>query len=310
VDDLRLRMTRSHDVREPAFFELFDAQSNVGTASDPRFGNASYSFSQIQGGNLNLRPEKANTLVAGLVWEPTFASWLKGLQLSLDDYRVNIADSVALLGVQPIVDQCEQGVQSLCSQIVRDPTSGRITQVLNTYLNLAQASTEGTDVEIAYRSEPHFIANQRESFTVRWLTGYLRKQSNTPFGGKPIDSAGALGNPGITSLLTTTYGVGPWSVQLQGRYIAAVKRNAQWVEGVDVDINKVASMTWWNTRLGYSGELGSGSTYSINFNIQNILNREPPIIASFSDFGGGGQSLNPSYDMFGRRYNISFNYSF
>jgi outer membrane receptor protein involved in Fe transport len=310
VDDLRLRLTRSHDVREPTFFELFDAQANVGNVSDPRFGNETYSFSQIQGGNLNLNPEEANTSVAGLVWEPTFSPLLDGLQVSLDYYRVKIDDSVALLGVQPIVDECEKGVASLCAQIDRDPTSGRITRIFNTYLNVDQASTEGMDVEIAYRTEPDFIADKTESFSVRWLSGYLKERSNTPAGGNPIDTAGALGSPDLTSLITTSYGFGPWSVQLQGRYIASTLRNAQWVEGVDVDDNTVSSMTWWNTRFGYSGELQSGSTYSINFNIQNVFDRDPPLIASFSDFGGSGQSVNSSYDIFGRRYNISFNYAF
>lgn len=311
IDDLRLRLTRSRDVREPTFFELFDALANVGTVSDPRFNNESYNFSQIQGGNPNLRPEEANTVVVGFVWQPTFAEWAQGLQLSFDYYKVKIKDSVALLGVQPIVDECElRGVQSLCSQIERDPTSGRVVKVYNTYLNLDQASTEGMDVEVAYRTELDFVDNLPETFSVRWLSGYLKERSNTPFGGTPIDTAGSLGSPDLTSLITTTYGFGPWSVQLQARFIDSVLRNAQWIEGIDVDDNTVSSMTWWNMRLGYSGEFQNGSTYSINFNIQNVFDRDPPIIPSFSDFGGGGQAVNPSYDIFGRRYNLSLSYSF
>jgi len=311
AEDLRLRLTRSLDVREPTFFELFDALANLGTADDPRFGNERYSFSQIQGGNVNLRPEEANTTVAGVVWQPTFAPWAEGLQFSVDWYQVKIDDSVALLGVQPIVDECElRGVQSLCAQIERDPGTGRIVQVFNTYLNVAQASTEGVDFEAAYRMEPDFIANQSETFSIRWLSGYLKERSNTPFGGQPIDTAGALNSPDLTSVLTTSYGVGPWNIQLQGRHIASVLRNAQWVEGVDVDDNTISSMTWWNMRFGYNGELGNGSSYGVNFNIQNIFDREPPIIPGFSDFGGGGQSVNYNYDVFGRRYNLSFNYTF
>jgi hypothetical protein len=165
-------------------------------------------------------------------------------------------------------------------------------------------------MEIAYRTEPDFIAAQSESFTLRWLSGYLKERSNTPFGGAPIDTAGALGSPDLTSLITASYGIGPWSAQLQARYIDSTKRNATWVEGVDVDDNSVASMTWWNMRLSYNGEFSNGSTYGINFNVQNIFDHDPPIIPAFSDFGGGGQSVNPSYDIYGRRYNLSINYSF
>jgi hypothetical protein len=81
------------------------------------------------------------------------------------------------------------------------------------------------------------------------------------------------------------------------------------VEGVDVDVNSVDSMNWWNARIGYIGEMESGSTWGVNLNIQNILGQEPPVIPGFST-RGGTQSFNGSYDIFGRRYNLSLNYNF
>ena len=69
---------------------------------------------------------------------------------------------------------------------------------------------------------------------------------------------------------------------------------------IQVDDNHVASMTWLNGRVGYSGEMDSGSTWSVGLNVQNILDREPPI------FGW----TNNTYDQYGRRYNINFNYNY
>ncbi len=311
IDDLRLRLTRSRDVREPTFFELFDAQANAATASDPRFDGTTYTFSQVQGGSTTLRPEIANTVVAGMVWQPTFASWLTGLQLSLDWYRIKIDDSVALLTIQQIVDECElRAVQELCAKIERNPTDGRITKIFNTYLNVAQAATEGVDFEIAYRSEPDFFGDGAETFNIRWLSGYVKERSNTPFGGLPIESAGTLSNPDLTSVITTSYGIGAWNLQLQGRFVNDSVQNLTWVEGVDVDDNTRSSMTWWNTRLGYNGELSNGSTYNVSLNVQNIFDREPPVVPGFSDFSGGGQSISNTYDIYGRRYNLNFSYSF
>ena len=60
------------------------------------------------------------------------------------------------------------------------------------------------------------------------------------------------------------------------------------------------SMTWFNGRVGYSGEMDSGSTWNVGLNVQNIFDREPPF------FGW----TNNTYDQYGRRYNISFNYSY
>jgi outer membrane receptor protein involved in Fe transport len=44
----------------------------------------------------------------------------------------------------------------------------------------------------------------------------------------------------------------------------------------------------------------SGATWNVGLNVQNIFDREPPI------FGG----TNNTYDQYGRRYNINFNYNF
>lgn len=308
LDDLRLRMTRSRDVREPTFFELFDAQAQLGTATDPRFDDESFAFSQVEGGNRDLRPEKANTEVVGVVWQPSFAS---GLQLSLDWYRVEVEDSVELLGVQNIIDGCElDGVAQLCNQVVRDPGSGQIIRVFNVFLNVAEAAAEGVDMEVQYRTEPDWSASQSESLSLRWLAGYLKENSTTPFDGTPTDFAGGFGFPDFNSVMTATYRIGPFSFQLQGRYIDSVKRNVNWVEGVDVDDNKIGSMTWWNARFGYSRERDNGHTYGVSFNVQNVLDRPPPVIPNFNPLVGSSQTVTPLYDIFGRRYNLRLNYRF
>ena len=309
MEDLRLRLTRSRDVREATFFELFDAQATVANVQDPRFNNEVFTFTQVQGGNPNLSPEIANTVTAGVVWQPSFNSWINGLQLSVDWYKVELTDTVDLLGPQRIVDECEQnGI--LCGQIERNPTTGQLSRLFNTYLNVAEAASEGVDFEVAYRTEPNFFGNQIENLNIRWLTGYLKERSNTPLGGSPQDTSGTTAFPDLTSVITGSYAVGPWTFQLQARYIDTVVQNINWVEGVDVDDNTLPSMTWWNTRLGYNGELDNGATYSVNFNIQNVFDRDPPIRPGFSDFGGGTQGFGPPYDIFGRRYTLDFNYSF
>lgn len=309
LNDLRLRLTRSKDVREPTFFELFDAQGNVGSATDPRFGNESFTFTQVEGGNPILSPETANTNNVGVVWQPAFADWITGLQLSLDWYEVDLSDTVDLLGVQRIVNECELN-GTLCGQIERDAQTGEITRVFNTFQNIAQAGVEGWDVEAVYRAEPDFFGNRFESFNFRWLAGFIKERTNTPAGGLTQDTSDTQNIPDLTSVVTTSYGVGPWSFQIQGRYIDSVKQNLNWVEGVDVDDNTMPSMIWWNTKLAYNGELNNGSTYAVHFNVQNIFDRDPPIDPGVTDFGGGTQGFGGPYDIFGRRYSLDFNYAF
>ncbi len=305
-EELRFRATKSRDVREATFSERFDAQGGGGAIDDPAFGNAQFQITSVSGGNPNLRPEIANTIVAGFVYQP---QWLDGLQVSTDWYEVDIKDAVGQLGLQRIVDLCAAGDTSQCGNITRDPVTGVIGRVFNYYQNVAQSLVEGVDLEVAYRMEPNFFNNEIESFSLRALAGYIISRTNTSATGIVDEFTGSLGNPEITSNITANYTVGPYSLQLQGRYYDGVLRNRNWVEGRDVDDNTVPSSTWWNARLGYGGEMSSGATWNVALNIQNLFDRNPPIVPSFSS-RGGSQSTPADYDTFGRRYQLSLNMNF
>jgi iron complex outermembrane recepter protein len=305
--DLRLRATKSRDVREPNFSERFDAQGGGGAINDPRFGNAQFQITSVSGGNPNLRPEFADTLVAGFVYQP---GWAQGLQVSADWYEVDISDAVGTLGLQRIVDECElNNVQELCAQITRDPNTGEIGRIFNVFLNVAQAKVEGIDAELIYRAEPNLFGSHAESFNLRTLAGYIIERADTPFGGAPFDVAGSLGTPELTGIVTGTYEVGPFSFQLQARHIDSVKVNPRWVEGVDIDDNSIPSSTWFNGRIAYGRQAAGGGAWRIALNIQNLFDRSPPTIPSFTS-RGGSQTTFSIYDTFGRRYQVNFSYDF
>jgi iron complex outermembrane recepter protein len=298
-EDLRVRITRSQDVREPSFQELFDAQGSSATIQDPARNGESYTITQTRGGNPNLAPEIAKTNTVGFVYQPSFADWVGGLSLSVDVYDVNIGDAVAQLGTQRIVDGCYAGNQALCSTIIREQ-GGRVGMIFDTFQNVAGARARGIDYELGWRRDVNFLANHAESFNVRWLTGYVTERSDSPVGSPKFDAAGGPGVPQIASTLSINYTVDAWAFQMQTRYVDSVLRNVTWVEGIEVDDNTVASMTWISGRIGYTGELDSGSTWSMGFNVQNILDREPPLFAT--------TNAN-SYDSYGRRYNLSANFN-
>ncbi|MES2605533.1 MAG: TonB-dependent receptor, partial [Pseudomonadota bacterium] len=301
-EDLRLRLTKSRDVREPTFAELFDAQGSGETITDPVPGNGTYLINTIRGGNPELRPEYADTRTIGFVYQPTFAQWVDGLQLSVDLYEVDMEDAVSRLSAVRIINECfTTQSPELCALVKRDTPTGPVTQVLDVFLNVAAAKTRGVDVEMSWRKEIDlFSSSLDENFTIRWLTGRTFERSDTAPNSTPVDRAGSLGMPDLTTNLTAIYGIGPWSFQVQAQFVDAVKRNFLWLEGIQVDDNHVASMTWFNGRVGYAGELASGSTWNVGFNVQNILDREPPI------FGW----TNNTYDQYGRRYNLNFNFSY
>ncbi len=85
MDQLRLRATRSRDVR--ALARCPSASTTSGTGAnifDPLIaGRPRYATTAIRAGNPNVDPEKADTLTFGFVYQP---EWLDGSNLSLDYY--------------------------------------------------------------------------------------------------------------------------------------------------------------------------------------------------------------------------------
>jgi iron complex outermembrane recepter protein len=299
-EDLRLRFTRSGDIREATFSERFDSQGGGLTLIDPFLDNATYQTTIVAGGNPLLAPEKASTNVLGLVYQP---NWLQGLSFSADWYDVQIRDSIDQLGSQRIVDECFAGNQVLCTQLVT--SQGQITRIFDVYLNVAQARVRGVDYELTYNMEPNFFDSQSESFSVRALAGYMQERSDTPLGApKPTHFAGSRDFPDLTAVVSVDYGVGPWSVQLTQRHIAEVKLNRNWTEGVQVDDNTISAANTTNGRLRYTSEMSNGGEWSASLNVTNLLDDDPPRIA------GNGQQIERDYDIFGRRYFLSFSASF
>ncbi len=307
LDDVRLRATKSRDAREPTFSELFDAQGTNGQVLDPRFNGQSFEISVTRGGNPALSPEKANTLTAGVVWQPSFAL-LQGLQLSVDWFDVKVTDSVALLGQQRFLDECRGNAQSpLCEFIVFNPQN-QVVRIFDTYQNVAGARVRGVDYEAGYTLEPDFFAAETESLSVRALFGYVAERSNTAAGGRPVDTSGGTGTPELTGLLTTSYALGPWSLSMQGRYRNEAFINTTWTEGVEVDDNTLPSYTWWSMVLGYRGETGDGRTWRVGLNIQNLFDKKPTPVPGTASERFAAQGFTG--DLYGRRYNLNVNLDF
>ena len=299
IDDLRLRFTRSRDIREATFSERFDTQSTGVNVQDPFQNNSTYATTVTSGGNPLLAPETASTVVAGFVYQP---SWMEGLSLSVDGYDVQVSDSIAQLGAQRVINECFAGNTTLCGQLRID--AGQIARIFDVFLNVAQARVRGVDYEIAYSMEPNFFSSELESLTLRGLAGYVAERSNTPFGTPKFDISGWLGNADVTGILTASYKVGPYGIQLTQRHIAGVGLNRLWVEGRDVDDISVPSGNYTNAQFGYSGELDNGASWTVSLDVTNLFDRGPPRVP------GANQGTPADYDIYGRRYFLSLKANF
>src|SRR5690606_27680121 len=112
----------------------------------------------IQGGNLNLSPEKADTYTGGIVLAPSFSSpLLERLSLSIDYYNISIKDAISSLSPDIVFRRCfnlagDNPTYSPafedCQAIQRNTVTGAPDRTLAPYFNLGALKTSGIDFQL------------------------------------------------------------------------------------------------------------------------------------------------------------------
>lgn len=320
VPDVRLRATRSRDIRAPNMSELFSSPSQGRPSVRNPITNATQFTFALTGGNEGLDPEKGDTFTAGIVYQP---SWLSGLRASVDYYRLELQDQIGSLGVQNIVDFCFAGAQSFCSLIEWDGTL--IQRVHNTQLNLAEFETSGLDIEVSY-DRPLFGGN----LSLRVLATHVYELTSIVLGSNAQRiatdragqlGAGALNTPGgvpewqVTS--TATWAINDLSISVQARYIDSGLYDVGKIGPDDpnyspflpnsINDNTVPSYVYWNLFGHYDLRSSGAATWQIYAAINNLADKDPPFIPppAFST------PTNPAfYDVVGRSYRMGLRVNF
>jgi outer membrane receptor protein involved in Fe transport len=335
---LRLRATQSRDVREPTFAERFDVQGGGGSITEqaingiPTPNGATvpgsvatvFQITSTNLGNPDLEPEEADTFTAGIIVQPQDT----GLQFSVDWYDIDLSGAIGQLGVQGIVNECNAsgGTGSLCQYVFRDPVTGAVTAVRNPYLNINNARIRGIDYEALWNRETDVFGSRPETLTLRFLAGRLLEDSTTTPTGTVTDHSGQLGEPDFRALLSARWQIGGFGVMLQERYMAESGINTppgpntfiQFEPGLvpgpgqlTLDDATVEAKAYTDLTFSYDREISNGNSWQVALAITNLLDENPPIIPGFDQrFSAQGNALGlvNAYDVYGRRYLLSFNY--
>lgn len=314
TDSVRLRVTRSHDVRAGTLSERFDQTGGAASVQDPFRGNINTQIFRTTGGNPNIRPEEADTTTLGLVWQPTGS-----LSFSVDWFEVDLVDAIAELTPQQIVDQCFVGDLSLCGLITRQPPGageelGPINVVSANNLNVAKANVSGVDFEVVYRRDVNWFS-RGGTVSVRALSTHLTENSTQGFAAPLIDRAGQTAflfeYPKDKFTTNVTYSNGRFTAFLQMRWIDEGIRDALEVEGVDIDDNSIDSVTYTDLNLRYELETAGNGEWELFASVNNLTDEDPPVVANFGFFGANATQTNAGlYDLIGRRYAVGVRFSF
>ena len=306
-DSLRLRGTRSRDIRAPNLSELFTSgRTNTVTVTDPFRGNVRLSGIFVtNSGNRELQPEKADTLTLGAVFTPSF---VEGLSLSADYYDIKIKDAIGTLTGQQTLDQAFAGNQIAQSLIQRD-AAGNLTGLLAFPINLAELETNGVDIEASYRVPLASFMDTDATLSLRTIVSYVGKLATTTPGSLSIDRAGEVGisaNPHWRFNAQSDFYKGNFNVFNQVRFIGAGRYDNTRGPAL-VDIQNIKAQAYWDAQIGYRfTELGKGA--EIYLNVSNILDTDPPYAP-----GDGSIPVATNtalYDTSGRLFRVGFRFSF
>jgi iron complex outermembrane recepter protein len=306
IAGIRLRGTRSRDIRAPNLGELFQGSSQ-GTASviDPANGGATYTSLTGAVGNTKLVPEIADTTVLGFVLQPEF---LPNFMLSLDHYDIKIKDAIAALTAQQEVTLCAEGAAGLCPYIQRAST-GLIARVELPYLNVAERTTSGFDLESSYSMPLPSIGNLgATSLTFHALVNFIDDFTTDVQGAPPIQLAGDIGvnsTPKWGGNLSATLAAGPVSLFLQERVIGDGKFDNT-LSPSQISYNHVPTIRYTDLTASYEVPSIKGSVF---FTVNNLTDKNPPQIPGIL-IAGSSLGNHLLYDVVGRAYTAGFRFKF
>lgn len=330
TDELRIRGTRSRDIRAPTLVDLFTPVATVAPIPlDPRTalsGVAAMTALPTAGGNLALTPESADTTTVGVVIQPKA---VKRLSLSADYYDIDVKGAITSTNAATIVSNClPNGIYSghpQCSLITfanNDVVNGQILAVSTQLANVGSFKTRGLDVQASYALPLSQLSSSLNGQLNLRLMGtrvfeYRSSADVTPARPNGVNRAGQTGAgfggpaglPKWSWTGSADYKLQRLSLNTQVRFISRSRQNNALVGPDDpsyattlpnsINNNMIPSYTLVNVGAAY--DFGNkGQRREVFVSVNNLFDRDPPLPANGSAY----------YDLMSRSFRLGARLSF
>lgn len=327
IDDIRFRITRSRDIRAPNLNELYqagtansDSVRNPGYTADGLNGPASFGYSGTVTGNLNLKPEKADTWNIGAVASPRF---MPGFNLSVDYFRINLKDAIDTISAQEIINRCYEGRPEYCAAYTVDPIRSIPNQPYLLFrsqpFNFARRLVRGVDIDVSYRLPiDQVFESANGSFTIRGAaTRYIENLADTGVAGVAVlNTVGVNGGQASTPKwiyrFSAALDIDNFSITTVARGVSAGKYVANGIQCTTgcpastsqfptYDRNWVDGLFYVDLNLSQKVQIKDGSEAQFFFNITNLFNKGAMLLPET------GLAANSTYsDLLGRTFRFGF----
>ena len=287
-------------------------------------------YTQLTGGNPDLKPEKSDTYTAGIVLTPRF---LPRFSLTVDYFNIKVKNTISALGSQVILNSCVTS-GTLCDLIHRDPVTGSIYLnpngfVTNTNLNIGSIGTKGIDVASSYRIDFSdlglglpgglgfdFVGTYLMSLTTE--PGVLGSDNVT----KQYDCKGYFGitcgtpNPDWRHTLRVTYtSPAGFSASVRWRYFAPVRLDTLssnvFLGGAAPSADPVDARLHAVHYIDLAFTVKATDRHSFRFGVNNVFDKDPQVLGT-NGLGAysNGNTYPGVYDTLGRYFFAGFTGNF
>jgi len=339
---LRLRGSKSHDMRAASFRELYYSQSIppggfFGYAQNPTVPAGTYGFFGdpswlILEGNPLLKPEEADTKTYGFVLSP--GGGAEGLHFSADYYDIVIKGGQRLDNSANIVNGCfNLNLPEDCARIVYGPPviagnpTSNIFEVHVPYINATPYEAKGIDFSFDYpvrlRSGTiSFNLTATKAMTLLYQDTISLQSRNVA--GQAGGGFGFLADlapaPEWIGNIIVSYLRDRFSITGQWRYTGAGKldlldpylgpSDPGYNPGLtgSVSNSDVPSHETFNLSGSYDFRSGGSKKMQLFASITNVFDKDPPFSAN-NTFGTGGVN-GAFYDVLGRTYRVGMRMNF
>jgi iron complex outermembrane receptor protein len=294
--------------------------ARVGTLPPPSAGQVNI----LTGGNAALKPEEADTVTVGFVWEPTFAP---GLVFGVDYYKIDIAKAVSSPAVDDVLNDCYDRarnpgltVNAACAAVGRGPggtfNGSSAPGVALPLSNLGNQSTSGFDVNVAYR-----LPLRNLGMDARWgtldLSLNLNQVDKWTFQATPNsvnrDCLGyysvACGGPTFKTKFSqrSTWTVGDFRVGYNWRHTSAVIEEPGGTNFLPA-YSSIKSYDY----VDLSGSWDATKNLTLNLSIRNLFDKQPPAVGNTigTTSTNSGNTFPQYYDVVGRYFTIGASLKF
>ena len=295
------------------------AYGNGGTTNQIPQGTASQ-LSQLQGGNPDLKPEKADTYTIGLTITPELLPQFTG---SIDYYNIKLENVIGSLPAGPILNCPFSGDPVFCSQLVRQKSTFGLTgnkiedggYILQNNQNIAKETLSGIDLQAAYDLE---LPSTWGSIDFMLAGTYVLDNSTTSYPGSgSYDCTGLFGltcqtvNPVWRHIMRTTWKA-PLDIaaSLTWRFMGKVSQDNNDSNPL-LQNSSYAGFDSFNDHIGSHSYFDLAATYNPRDNVElraginNMFDRDPPTVSS-EIISGGGANTYETYDYLGRQIFMGF----